>query len=65
MTIRQVQAIPGRNGLPTACLVLTMVDKRFRLIREIHEAAASFGFPVANAMHRQRQVDAHALGEAK
>lgn len=61
--IKQVQQIPGREGLPNARIVLTMVGERFLLTREMREAADELSYPVADAMLRQRQVYAHAPGE--
>ena len=61
--IKQVQQIPGREGLPEASIVLTMVGERFLLTREMREAADELGYPLANAMIRQRQVYAQAPGQ--
>lgn len=61
--IKQVQQIPGREGLPDARIVLTMVGERFLLTREMREAADELSYPVAEAMLRQRQVYAHAPGQ--
>jgi len=61
--IRQVQQIPGREGLPDARVVLTMVGERFVLTREMREAAQELGFPLATSTLRQRQVYAQAPGE--
>lgn len=61
--IKQVQQIPGREGLPEATIVLTMVGERFLLTREMQEAASALSYPVASSMLRQRQVYAHAPGQ--
>lgn len=61
--IKQVQQIPGRENLPDARVVLTMVGERFLLTREMQEAASALSYPVAASMLRQRQVYAHAPGQ--
>lgn len=63
--IRQVQRIPGRDGLPEAKVVLTMVGERFVLTREMRDAANEIGFPLATAMLPQRQVYALSPGHGK
>lgn len=63
--ISQVQQIPGREGLPEAKIVLTMVGERFLLTREMREAAGEIGFALADSMLPQRQAYALAPGHGK
>jgi len=63
--ITQVQQIPGREGLPEAKTVLTMVGERFLLTREMREAANGLGFDLAKSMLPQRQAYALAPGLGK
>ncbi len=59
--LRQVQEV--REGKPLASIVLSMVGEQFILTRQMVEAAASLGFPVADTFIKQRQVYAKAPGE--
>ena len=63
--ISQVRQIPGREGLPEAKIVLTMVGERFLLTREMREAAGEIGFALADSMLPQRQAYALAPGHGK
>lgn len=63
--ISQVQKIPGREGLPEAKIVLTMVGERFLLTREMREAAGEIGIALADSMLPQRQAYAVAPGLGK
>lgn len=59
--LRTVQEV--REGKPLASIVLSMVGEQFVLTREMVEAAASLGFPVAETFIKQRQVYAKAPGQ--
>ncbi len=59
--LRQAQAI--RQGLPEAIAVLSMVNRNFRLTRDMRQAATSLGFVVASTPLTLRQAYADAPGQ--
>ena len=59
--VRQAQNI--RNGAPDAMLVLSMVAMRYRLTRDMKEAAAALKLPLASSALILRQVIADAPGQ--
>lgn len=59
--LRQAQDI--RGGLPKATIVLSMVGKAYRLTRDMTDAAAALGLPLARTALTLRQVYADAPGQ--
>ena len=59
--LRQAQDI--RGGRPAAVIVLSMVGPRYRLTRDMKEAAAALGLPLATTALTLRQVYADAPGQ--
>lgn len=59
--LRQAQDI--REGRPDAKIVLSMVGKNYRLTRDMKEAAAALGLPLANVPVTLRQIYADAPGQ--
>lgn len=58
------QARDVRQGLPPAVVVLSMVGKNYRLTKDMREAAAALGLPLAASPLTLRQVYADAPGQA-
>ncbi|VTR91605.1 ParA protein OS=Rhodopirellula europaea 6C GN=RE6C_04424 PE=4 SV=1: CbiA [Gemmata massiliana] len=52
-----------RRALPRAVVVLSMVGKNYRLTRDMREAAAQLGLPLASTALTLRQVYADAPGQ--
>ena len=59
--VKQAQSI--RGGAPEPLLVLNKVQARFRLSRELHDAAARLEIPTAQATVGLRQAYADAVGQ--
>ncbi|MDB5324685.1 MAG: soj 2, partial [Phycisphaerales bacterium] len=60
--LRQAQNI--RGGIPKAIIVLSMVGKRYRLTKDMKDAAAALELPLANGAMTLRQIYADAPGQA-
>jgi len=59
--VKQAQSI--RGGAPQPLLVLNKMQARYRLSRELHDAAARLGIPTASATVGLRQAYADAVGQ--
>ena len=60
--LRQAQNI--RGGVPRAVIVLSMVGKRYRLTKDMKDAAAALALPLADGAMTLRQIYADAPGQA-
>ena len=61
--LRQAQDI--REGAPQAVIVLSMVGKNYRLTRDMKDAAAALGLPLAATAMILRQIYADAPGQGQ
>ncbi|TWT35232.1 MinD/ParA/CobQ/CobA-like protein [Posidoniimonas corsicana] len=59
--LRQAQDI--RGGVPEAVIVLCMVGKRYRLTKDMQDAAAALQLPLADTAMTLRQIYADAPGQ--
>jgi chromosome partitioning protein len=59
--LRQAQDI--RAGKPEAVIVLSMVGKTYRLTKDMKDAAAALGLPLARTALTLRQIYADAPGQ--
>ena len=59
--LRQAQDI--RGGVPKAIIVLSMVGKNYRLTKDMKDAAAALGLPLARTAMTLRQIYADAPGQ--
>ncbi|TWT77309.1 hypothetical protein Pla123a_19670 [Posidoniimonas polymericola] len=59
--LRQAQDI--RGGIPEAVIVLSMVGKRYRLTKDMQDAAAALQLPMASTAMTLRQIFADAPGQ--
>jgi chromosome partitioning protein len=62
MALRHAQKI--RKGQPQAIIVLSMVGKNYRLTRDMKEAAAALGLPMAKTALTLKQIYADAPGQS-
>ncbi len=59
--LRQAQDI--RGGVPKAIIVLSMINKHYRLTKDMMEAAEALNLPLANTAMTLRQIYADAPGQ--
>ncbi len=60
--LRQAQNI--RNGIPKAIIVLSMIGKRYRLTKDMKDAATALSLPLADSAMTLRQIYADAPGQS-